>query len=159
MSVLIQLGVDVVLGTVWSTVSPITLIIVEEYSYTNENGDTILPRQCVFTNTEYWLVLLAAYKSFQMLLLILLCILTRNVKDKRFNTVSTSRASYLGLLLITTLFPLHMILWYTNAHIDADFVVLCVFFSGNGLVFLIFVLVPPILPLLSKIYSTTCKPY
>ena len=157
MTVLVQLGVDVALGTVWSTISPIRLIIVEEHSYTNENGDTILPRQCVFTNTEYWLVLLGVYKSLQVVLLILLCFLTRNVKDKRFNTVSISRASYLGLLLITTLFPLYVILWYTNAPIDADFIVLCVFFSGNGLVFLIFVLVPPILPLLSKIYYTTCK--
>ena len=147
MIALIQLSIDVIIGTAWTIISPIRLETVEKGSYKNRNGDTIIPRQCVFTNTEYWLVILAGYKCLQITVLFLLCVLTRSVSDKRFSTVSLSAASYMSLFMMIVFIPLYAILWYTNAEIHADFVVLCLFFSGNGLVFLVFVLLPPVLPL------------
>ena len=147
MIVLFQLCVDIIIGTAWTIVSPITLRVVQERSYMNEHGETILPRQCVFTNVAYWMVILGGYKSLQMITLLMLCLLTRSVRNRRFSTVSLSRASYLGLLLIIVLFPLYALLWYTNAAVNVDFVVLCFFFSGNGFVFLVFVLFPPVMPI------------
>ena len=134
--------------------SPITLRVVHERSYMNERGETILPRQCVFTNVASWMVILGAYKSIQMIALLILCLLTRSVRNRKFSTVSLSRASYLGLLLITVLFPLYAILWYTNATVNVDFVVLCFFFSGNGFVFLVFVLFPPVLPIFLQAFPS-----
>ena len=150
--VLFQLSIDIIIGTAWTIVSPIMLRVVEERSYMNKYGETILPRQCVFTNVAYWMVLLGAYKSLQMIALLVLCLLTRSVRNRKFSTVSLSRASYLGLLLIIVLFPLYAILWYTNAAVHVDFVVLCFFFSGNGLVFLVFVLFPPVFPIVRKTF-------
>ena len=153
--VLLQLSIDVIIGTAWTVVSPITLRVVREQSYMNEHGETILPRQCVFTNVAYWMIVLGGYKSLQMLALLVLCLLTRSIRNRRFSTDSLSRASYLGLLLITVTFPLYAILWYTNAAVHVDFVVLCFFFSGNGFVFLVFVLFPPVLPIFLQAYP--CK--
>lgn len=144
--VLIQLSIDIAIGTAWTIVSPITLKNVTEKSYPHERGYIILPRQCVFTNTAYWMIILGLYKFLQIFSLFLLSLLARSIRNRQFNTISTSVTSYLGLLLITTLFPLFIFLWYTNAAVHADFVVLCVFFIGNGLVFLVFVLVPPVYP-------------
>ena len=150
--VLFQLSIDIIIGTAWTIVSPITLRVVQERSYMNKHGQTILPRQCVFTNVAYWMVLLGVYKSLQMIALLVLCLLTRSVRNRKFSTVSLSRASYLGLLLIVVLFPLYAILWYTNAAVHVDFVVLCFFFSGNGFVFLVFVLFPPVLPIVRQTF-------
>ena len=155
MIVLFQLSIDIIIGTAWTVVSPITLRVVKERSYMNKHGETILPRQCVFTNVAYWMIILGGYKSLQMIALLVLCLLTRSVRNRRFSTVSLSRASYLGLLLITVIFPLYAILWYTNAAVHVDFVVLCFFFSGNGFVFLVFVLFPPVLPIFLQAYP--CK--
>ena len=152
MIVLLQLSADVIIGTAWTVVSPIRLRIVEERSYMNEHGETILPRQCIFTNVAYWMIILGGYKSLQMISLLVLCLWTRSIRNKRFSTVSLSRASYLGLFLICTLFPLYAILWYTNTAVHVDFFVLCFFFSGNGFVFLAFVVFPPVLPLFRQTY-------
>ena len=152
--VLLQLSIDIIVGTAWTIVSPITLRVVHERSYKNERGETILPRQCVFTNVASWMVILGAYKSIQMIALLILCLLTTSVRNRKFSTVSLSRASYLGLLLITVLFPLYAILWYTNAAVNVDFVVLCFFFSGNGFVFLVFVLFPPVLPIFLQAFPS-----
>ena len=151
--VLAQLSIDIAIGTAWSVVSPITLNILYDLSYMNENKDMIVPRQCIFTNAPYWLILLVLYKSLQILSLIVLCFMTRSVKNKRFSTISLSIASYLGLVFITILIPLYFLLWSTNAAIAADFIVLCLFFSGNGFIFLVFVLIPPLLPLLGQRYN------
>ena len=90
------------------------------------------------------------YKLLQMLALFALCLMTKKVRSKRFSTASLRAASCLSLSLTAALLPIYTILWLTNAEIHADFVVLCLLFSGNGFVFLAFVLVPPVMPILTR---------
>ena len=147
MIVVIQLGIDVIIGTSWSTISPIGLKVVEGGSFVNEKEETIIRRQCVFTNTTFWLVTLAAYKFLQIVALLVLCMLTMSVRNKRFSTVTLMAATYLHLLLAFVLIPVYAILWYTNAPIHVDFIVLCLFYSAKTFVSIVFVLAPPISPL------------
>ena len=146
MIVVTQLGIDVVIGTSWSIISPIGLKVVEGGSFVNEQEETVIPRQCVFTNTTFWLVTLAAYKLLQTVALLTLCMLTRNVRNKRFSTGTLMAATYLHLILAFVFIPVYSILWYTNAPIHVDFVVLCLFFSVNCFVSIASVLAPPIFP-------------
>ena len=146
--VLVQLTLDVIFGTAWTIISPVRNKIVRGESYMNAERQIVLQRQCVFTNTTYWLVTLAAYKLLQLVSLFTFCLLTRSVRNRRFRTSSLTAATYLLLLLSSVLIPLYAILWYFNAERHADFVVLCVFYSGTCVILLLFVLAPPTLPLL-----------
>jgi ABC-type branched-subunit amino acid transport system substrate-binding protein len=147
MMVLVQLGIDIVIATTWTIVSPIMLIAVEEL-YTNENGENVIPRMCVYTNTAIWVTMTVGYKFLQLTALFILCIMTRAIKNRKFSTTSLKVASYLCLLTIAITGPIYAILWYTNAEIHADFVVFCVFFGAIGFTLLILVLLPPVLPML-----------
>ena len=150
MIVLIQLSIDIIIATAWTIVSPITLIAIEEESYMNANGKTIIPRMCVYTNTAIWLTMTIGYKFLQVMALLVLCIMTRKVMNRKFSTTSLKVASYLCLLAIAITGPIYVILWYTNAEIHADFVVFCMFFCAIGFTLLILVLLPPALPLLIR---------
>ena len=158
MIVVVQLSIDTIIATAWSAISPITLKIVEGGVAMNEDGEIIITRQCVFTNTIIWLGLLGAYKLFQMLLLLALCLLTRSVKDRRFSTTSLTIGTYLSLLLSFIVVPVYAILWFTNTEIHADFVLLCIYQSAIILVLLVFVLAPPLLPLLKSHWLHYKKP-
>ena len=83
MIVLFQLSIDIIIGTAWTIVPPITLRVVRERSYMNKHRETILPWQCVFTNVAYWMIILGGYKSLQMLSLLVLCLLTRSIRNRR----------------------------------------------------------------------------
>ena len=146
MMVLIQLSIDVIIATAWTILSPIMLIAVEEESYTNKHGDKIIPRMCVYTNTAIWVTMTVGYKFLQLTALFILCIMTRDIKNRKFSTTSLKVASYLCLLTIAITGPIYAILWYTNAEIHADFVVFSVFFGTIGFTLLILVLLPPVLP-------------
>ena len=153
--VLIQLSIDVVIATAWTIVSPIMLIAIEEESYMNENGETIIPRMCVYTNTAIWLTMTIGYKFLQVMALLVLCIMTRNITNRNFSTTSLKVASYLCLLAIAIPGSIYGVLWYTNAEIHADFVVLCVLFCAIGFILCVLVLLPPALPLFVR-YRHLC---
>lgn len=150
MIVMTQLGIDIVIGTSWSIISPIGLKVVEGGSFVNEHKETIIPRQCVFTNTTFWLVTLSAYKLLQLVALLALCVLTQSVRNKRFSTGTLMAATYVHLLFACVFIPIYAILWYTNAPIHVDFVVLCVIFSVKCFVSIVFVLAPPIFPMFTS---------
>ena len=106
--------------------------VVEGGSFVNEQEETIILRQYVFTNTTFWHLTLAAYKLLQMVALLSLFILTQYyVRNKRFSTGTLKAAIYLHLLLAFVFIPVYAILWYTNAPIHVDFVVLCLIYSVN----------------------------
>ena len=143
MIVLIQLSIDVTIATVWTVVSPIMLVAIQEDSYIDDNGNTIVPRMCVYTNPAVWVTIMAGYKILQILALLILCVMTRSIRNEKFSTKSLKIASYLCLLLIAIPTPIYGILWYTNA----DFIVFCVSFCAFGFTLLFLMVLPPTLPL------------
>lgn len=148
--VLIQLGIDAITGTVWSIVSPLRLEIVKGGSYINEGGETIIPRMCVYSNVEIFVPIITGYKFVQIAILFALCLMTRSIKVRNYNTVSLRTGSYLCLSLNAVMLPIYGILWNTNAEIHVDVIVFCVYFGGTGLLLLGFVLLPPVLPFITK---------
>jgi gamma-aminobutyric acid type B receptor len=153
--VLIQLGIDVVLGTIWSVVSPVQT---ENLNKEVTTGNRIIQsreRTCVFTSngTSYvfWLSILYCYKALQILSLFTLTLLTGEINNKRFTTVLLRKASYLIFALYVSLIPTFTVLWYINAEIHADVIVMCVLISSTMSVCVLLVLLPPAIPILKKI--------
>ena len=157
--VFIQLGFDVALGTVWSIVSPVHLEKTTK-AITSDQGNTvtyITQRQCVFIDKNgnrhlFWLLILNMYKGLQIVLLLTLTLLTRNITNKTFSTFLLRKASHASFLLYILMVPPFLVLWYVNAEIHADFVLMCTLIGGIFFVCLTFILLPPVLPILKQMF-------
>ena len=157
--VLIQLGIDVVLGTTWSVISPMQVENIDGDVHVKENNITVTQsreRTCVFSSKGisyvFWLTILYCYKVVQILSLFAFTLLTRNVNNKRFTTVLLRKASYLTFVLYVLLLPIFTVLWKINAKINEDVIVMCVLISATMSVCLLLVLLPPAIPVLKKIF-------
>ena len=152
--VLVQLSVDLILGTVWSIVSPASA---STRLRSDNSVKFVTQRSCVFIgpsgmNDLFWIVILYSWKALQVLALIILCFLTRNIRNKNFNTFGLTMASYLSFILLIALLPPYTVLWYHDAEIHIDFVLLCTLITCIISVHLIFVLLPPILPVIKQYF-------
>ena len=153
--VLLQLGIDMTLGTIWSVVSPMHVENIDRQQLLTENKVT-RERTCVFTNNGisyiFWLTFLYCYKALQILSLLMLSLLTRNITNKRFTASLLRKASYLSFALYVSLLPTFTVLWYIDAEIHIDVVVMCLLISSTMSVCLVFVLLPPTMPILRNFF-------
>ena len=155
--VMIQLGFDVALGTVWSTVSPAHFVKTTKAIKGNQGNTVtyITQRSCVFIDRSgnrllFWVLILNIYKGLQIVLLLTLTVLTRNITNKTFRTFLLRKASYASFVLYILLIPPFLVLWYVNAEIHADFVLLCTMIIGMFFICFAFILLPPVLPILKQ---------
>ena len=149
MIISVQVGIDLLFATLWSVVDP-TVVITLETGMVNSDGVPIVSTMCVNKYQFIWIPLVYTYKLFQLLVLLVLCVLTKNIKAKDFVTSKYKVASYLICAVFVGLSAMYATLYYFNAEIHADFVVYCVL--ANSLLFLCctFILFPPVLPLLRE---------
>ena len=163
--VFIQLSFDAVIGTLWSILSPTHLYKTEMEVATNHAEGTsvkyitYVQQTCIFVDHSgsiqiYWIVILYCYKVLQTLVLLTLTLLTRNIQNKRFNTFLLRQASYLSLLLFISILPTFTTLWYFNAEIHIDFVLLCTLIIGIVSILFSFILLFPVLPILRQMFSS-----
>ena len=159
--VLVQLSIDVVLGTIWSVVSPIQIANLDKEVIAGNRIIQSRERTCVFTSNGnsyvFWLSILYCYKALQIFSLFTLTLLTRNINNKRFTTVLLRKASYLTFVLYVSLIPTFTVLWYINAEIHTDVIVMCVLITSIMSVCLLLVLLPPVIPILKKISLSVYK--
>ena len=158
--ILLQLGLDIALGIPWSLLSPAQLqkIDIPTVSKTNPQNFIIVTyltqRSCVFLDNRishlFWIVTVLGYKILQVVVLLTLTLLTKTIVNLRFSTLSLRRATYLSFILSLSLLPPFFILWNVDAEIYIDFVLFCTFISGTISICVMFVLLPPILPVFKK---------
>ena len=158
--VILQLGFDVALGTVWSVLSPAQLKKTDKPAISDRHNIMMMTyltqRSCVFADHNgisplSWIVAVCAYKALQIIALLMLTLLTRNITNLKFSTFLLRKASYFSFFLFISLLPAFIISWYSNAEIHIDFVLLCTFISGTIFTCFTFVLLPPALPVLKKL--------
>ena len=147
--VVIQLSFDTILGTVWSIVSPAHT----QLQKSDDMMKYVMQRSCAFSGISgeddlFWIVILYFWKAVQVLALLVLGIMTRSVKSKKFNTLFLRQATFLSFVLFVSILPPFTVLWYSNAEIHSDFVLMCTLMTGTIFIHLIFVLLPPTLPLI-----------
>ena len=159
--VLLQLGFDIGLGTFWSALSPAQLQqtdvpMISKSSLRNFAIVTYLTRRsCVYLNSRishlFSIIAVFGYKTLQVLILLMLTVLTRNITNLRFSTLLLRKVTYLSFVLFILLLPPFVVFWYFDAaEIHVDFVLLCTFISGIILICVTFVLLPPVVPMLKK---------
>lgn len=157
--VFIQLGIDAALGTVWSIVSP-THLEKTTKAIKSDHSNTvmyIIQRSCVFVDKNgnrllFWLLIVCMYKGLQIVLLLTLTLLTRNITNKAFSTFLLRKASYVSFVLYILILPLFIVLWYVNAEVHADFVLMCTLISGMFFICFAFILLPPVSPILKRMF-------
>ena len=138
------LGVDVLIGTLWSVLTPTYLVYIDEGTV-NERGMQQVTTVCTHTS-PVWYWLMVVYKFCQLLMLMALCLLTKNVGiNRNFTTGRFKVASYLITLATAALFPTYFLLYLTNAEIHADVVVMCILANIFLLICNTFILLPPVL--------------
>ena len=150
--VLVQLSVDIVLGTVWTTVSPGSAITrlrsVGAAKY-------VIQRDCFFIGTNdkndfFWIIIIYSWKTVQISALFILCLLTRSIRIKNFQTSGLSVAAYLSFALLVIFLPPSIVLWYHNTEVHIDFVLLCTLITCAIFVHFIFILFPSTLPVIKQ---------
>ena len=158
--ILLQLGLDIALGIPWSLLSPAQLqkTDISTMSKTNPQKFMIVTyltqRSCVFLDNRisylFWIVTVFGYKILQVVVLLTLTLLTKKIVNLRFSTLSLRKATYLSFILSLSLLPPFIILWNVDAEIHIDFILFCTFISGTISICVMFVLLPPILPVFKK---------
>ena len=147
------LSVDFVIAILWTAIDSFHVEILSE-KQKNHNQEIIVEEvsMCVSEYLILWLFLIMAYKILLLVVMFALAFLTRRVKDKDFSTKNLRIASYF-LTLVTCLgFPLYCILFLARVDQLIDFTLLIILL--NILVFFcdLFVLFPPLLPVLKQIW-------
>ena len=158
--VLLQVGFDVTLGTLWSVLSPAQLKKTDKSAISDQHNNImtmtyLTQRSCIYADNGisplFWIVAACIYKALQVIALLVLTLLTRNITNLKFSTFLLRKASYFSFFLFLSLLPAFIISWYNDAEIHIDFILLCTFISGTIFTCFTFVLLPPTLPVLKKL--------
>ena len=147
--VLVQLSIDVCFGTLWSILDPYRIELSPSEQYVKD-GVVIQITKCTVDHLEYWFPFLAVYKSLQLLLLFLLGVFTRHIKNKHFTTLTLRVGAYLLCALYATSLPAYFVFWYVDVEIHIDFAVFCITHNISIFICLVCILSPPILPVFRR---------
>ena len=140
----VLLGVDVLIGTLWSVLTPTYLVYIDKGAV-NERGVQQVTTVCT-QSYPFWYCLMFVYKFCQLFVLMALCLLTKNVGiNRNFTTGRFKVASYLIILTAAILIPIYFLLYLTNAEIHADVAVMCILTNIFLLLCNTFILLPPVL--------------
>ena len=158
---LVLVMVDILYAVVWTAVDPMHLEFIE---YVVKNGPTnelFVDQSCVSRYRYAWLGIGFTYKLVLLLVMIVLSILTRNIPNRTFATTSLRVFAYLFSAVFIVGFCVYyfFLLFDPNAHAGiADYVTLCIVFNILVLIFLVFVVIPPIFPVLRDTFNKRRKP-
>lgn len=147
--ILFQLSIDLLLAAVWTIVDP-TLSRPVDSGKVDSEGKPILTAMCYRKFQYLWIPLMFSYKLFQLFILFVLSVLTRNIKTNNFETNKYRIASYLICLVFVVLSMALALLYFKNAEIHSDFTVYCVLVTSILCLCYGFILFPPVLPLLKE---------
>ena len=148
--VLILIGVDIVIGIVWTSIDPLELRITPRIITVDGVRKWFLDRSCFCDYYYYWLGTIMGYRLLLLIAVIILSLLTRSIHNKNFATSSLRVFVY----LLGGVFTFGVVLYYfflsLNVSVYADYVILCVLLNAIICMVLVLVFFPPILPLLKE---------
>ena len=146
--VLMLLGVDILVWILWVAIDPAWQQAVR--GNPDINGTVSVEITC---NSEYglvWIGILSAYELLIIACAFWLAILSRHIKHKWFVTRGVARLTYLSFFQVALGLALLAIFSIGLRSVVLEFVVTIVLFYIWVALFLIFVFLPPVLPLLKR---------
>lgn len=145
---LLMVLVDVLLGIVWMSVDPMQYVISE---YTPDKNAPVnveyLEQGCSARYFYFWLSFAFAYKIILLTIMVALAFITMHIPNQTFSTRSLRIFVYLYCTVFIIGFS-HYYFYRLFTSSDAHFIILCVVFNVLIVIFLTFVAIPPILPIL-----------
>jgi len=152
--VVLLLLIDIIYNVTWNSVNPWLLM-----RLTRIDQDTQLVRVvCSCDNFLIWLTILLVYKGFLIFIVLSLSILSHGIHRKEFNSKNiTILIIVVGLFYAVTM----PILTFTTAGIDftsvyLNFLSAVLLLVGSAVLCILFVFLPPILPLLKQKHIFRC---
>ena len=140
--VLFLLSVDIVVSVVWTTIDPFII------TSTIDASEGVIHQNCDSNYYFAWLVIIMGYRLVQILVLLVLACLTRNITNKSFQTVTLQVLVY-GT---TVVFGLGATLYYFSIFLRLNINIVYVILGGviNALLLLYLscVFMPPMIPLI-----------
>ena len=152
---------DIVLSILWTAINPLQYQVPRtpaNISSADMNGRVSVSARCVSESWSIiWLGILTGYQVLLDFCAICLAFLTRHIKLKNFTTRGIALLSYFSVLVFFLWLPLSVILAITLQNIVLDFVAYAVTIYVLAVLFLVFLFVPPVLPVLKQKVKSTCQ--
>ena len=149
-AVIMLASVDIINAVTWTFVDPIQFRYVEITKTNGTEFDVLLDPQCYYN--IWWLILIFLYKIAMLLALIVLTVLTRKIS--RFNATVGTKYIQMFTYSFSVVFVIGFTLYYIFAFIShdiyAEFITLSALLNTLLLVFVTFIILPPLVPVFHK---------
>ena len=142
--------IDLLIAAVWTAVDPMRFEIIE---YTPQNGPTDklhIEQTCNATYSLVWTGISLMYMSTLLLAMVMLSILTERIPNPKFATTSLRVFSYIFFTVSIIGFPLYYFYLHLDPHSNIDFIIFSVMVNIQSLIVLVYVVTPPLLPVLKE---------
>ena len=161
--ILILVTVDIVLSILWTAINPLQYQVPRtpaniNISSADMNGRVSASARCDSENRIIWMGILTGYQVLLDFCAICLAFLTRHIKLKNFTTRGIALLSYFSVFVFFLWLPLSVILAITLRNVILDFVAYAVTIYVLAVLFLVFLFVPPVFPLLKQKVSQHVNP-
>ena len=151
--VLMLLLVDIVIGTVWMAVDPQRI---EYFVFTSLRGGAkfqILERNCVSENAGVIYAVVFGVRILLIIAVLVLTILTRNIKNQTFTTVTLQILVYLFSPVMVIGFGIFYVSRFFNPSSSLSTIILLITLNLILFLFITLVCLSPLMPLFREVFS------
>ena len=139
---------DVLLAITWTAVDPNRFEFLE-YIVENKNiQDVYLDQSCNSKYNFLWVGLFFTYKLGLLFVMIVLSILTYKIPNRTFSTTLLRAFSYSYSFIVIIGFAIYFLVLFIDRHSSISYIVLSVVLTMMLLTFIIFVIFPPLVPVI-----------
>ena len=152
-AVLMMVSVDVVIAIIWTSIDPMKFRFLEVTVMIGSQYDVLLEPECY--HNIAWLILIFLYKFALLLTLIVLTVLTRKIPSSTFATKSNQMFTYTFSTVLVLGFSLYYIFAFIRHDPYAEFITLFTLLNTMLILFAVFLIIPPLVPVFRNKNSTT----
>ena len=150
--VFLLLGVDVVIAVVWTAIDPFVVGVRMESRMTNDGLGRLflIRRDCTSRYYFYWFAIVYVYRFIELGAVFILALLTRNIRNKSFETKRLQGLIYGMTMAFVFGFALYLFVLMQSDVDNHSFVVLAIVVNTMVLLYLGCIFAPPVYPLLKE---------
>ena len=147
----IMVAVDLIIAIIWTSTDPFKIVEVESTAVEDGATTIIIQLRCRCDYYFVWLGTIMIYKLATLVVLCVLALLTRNIKNQSFTTASLRIFGYIMTINFALGFSVYYLLLFAGYSVTIDFTVLCLILNLMFLAFTACVFTPPLIqPLREK---------
>lgn len=150
-AVILLLFVDIIVGTLWTFLDSFDAKVVVD----GKQGDVVKAKlECRSEHFKVWISIVLAYHLGLLLLITVIAIKTRNIKNRSFAVDALYILIYIMVFLLVLSISLYVILFLFNCNPDYHFSTLAGMIISIILAFIICVFLPPLIPVMAAYYKS-----